>query len=75
MMPWDELTWDKAMQRAYEAVRLSERLYDEIDTVEGRSNIDIEKHLRRAEVKAAHARTWVAVAQALGSQGDWYEGR
>jgi hypothetical protein len=75
MMPWEELTWDKAMQRAYEAVSLSERLYDKIDTVEGRSNVDIEKHLRRAEVKAAHAQTWVAVAQALGVQGDRYEGR
>jgi hypothetical protein len=70
MMPWEELTWGEAMQRAYEAVNLSERLYDEIDTVEGRSNVDIEKHLRRAEVKAAHAQTWVAVAQALGIQGD-----
>ncbi len=70
MMPWEELTWDEAMQRAYEAVNLSERLYDEIDTVEGRSNVDIEKHLRRAEVKAAHAQTWVAVAQALGIRGD-----
>jgi hypothetical protein len=75
MMPWEELTWERAMQRAYEAVSLSERLYDEIDTVEGRSNVDIEKHLRRAEVKASHAQTWVAVAQALGTQGDRYEGR
>ena len=75
MMPWEELTWERAMQRAYEAVSLSERLYDEIDTVEGRSNVDIEKHLRRAEVKASHAQTWVAVAQALGTQGDRNEGR
>ena len=74
MTPWDDLTWEKAMQRAYEAVSLSERLYDEIDTVEGRSNVDIEKHLRRAEVKATHAQIWVAVAQALGTQGDRYEG-
>ena len=74
MMSRDELTWERAMQRAYEAVSLSERLYEEIDTVEGRSNVDIEKHLPRAEVKAAHARTWVAVAQALGTQGDRYGG-
>jgi predicted transcriptional regulator len=74
MAPWNELTWDKAMQRAYEAVSLSERLYEEIDAEEGRSNVDIEKHLRRVEVKAAHARTWVAIAQALGTQGDRYEG-
>ena len=50
-------------------------LYDEIDTVDARSNVDIEKRLRRAEIKAAHAQTWVAVAQALGVQGDRYEGR
>jgi hypothetical protein len=74
MMPWDELTWEKAMRRAHEAVSLSERIYDEIDALEGRSNVDIEKHLRRAEVKAAHARTWIAFAQALGTQGDRYEG-
>ena len=75
MTPWEELTWEKAMQRAHEAVTLSERLYDDIDALEGRSNADIEKHLRRAEVKAAHAQAWVAVAQALGTQGDRYEGR
>jgi predicted transcriptional regulator len=74
MKPRDELTWDEAMQRAYEAVRMSERLYEEIDDIEGRSNADIEKHLRRAEVKAAHAQAWVAVAQALGTQGDRYGG-
>jgi len=51
------------MQRAYEAVSLSERLYDEIDAVDARSNVDIEKRLRRAEITAAHAQTWVAVAQ------------
>jgi hypothetical protein len=30
-------------------------LYDEINALEGRSNIDIEKHLRRSEVKATQA--------------------
>lgn len=74
MAPRNELTWDKAMQHAYEAVSLSEQLYDDIDALEGRSNVDIERHLRRAEVKAAHAQTWVAIAQALGTQGDRYEG-
>jgi hypothetical protein len=74
MALWNELTWEKAMQRAFEAVSLSERLYEDIDTLEGRSNVDIEKHLRRAEVKASHAQTWVAIAQALGTQGDRYEG-
>jgi predicted transcriptional regulator len=74
MNPREELTWDDAMQRAYAAVRLSEQLYEEIDDINGRSNVDIEKHLRRAEVKAAHAQAWVAVAQALGTQGDRYGG-
>jgi hypothetical protein len=72
MMPRDRLTWEQAMRHAYDAVGISEQLYDEIDDVEGRSNVDIEKHLRRAEVKAAHAQTWVAIAQALGTQGDRY---
>jgi hypothetical protein len=75
MKPREELTWDEAMRRAYEAASMSERLYAEIDDVEGRSNVDIEKHLRRAEVKAAHAQTWVAFAQALGTQSDRYGGR
>jgi predicted transcriptional regulator len=68
----DELTWDEAMRRAHQAVTVSERLYDEIDELEGRSNVDIEKHLRRAEVKASQAQVWVAIAQALGTQGDRY---
>jgi hypothetical protein len=70
MASWNELTWVEAMQRAFEAVSLSEQLYDEIDELHERSNIDIEKHLRRAEVKAAHAQAWVAIAQALGARGD-----
>jgi hypothetical protein len=74
MAPWNQITWEQAMQRAYQAVSLSEQVYDEIDVSEGRTNIDIEKHLRRAEVKAVHAQTWVAIAQALGTQGDRYEG-
>jgi hypothetical protein len=68
-----ELTWDESMRRAVEAIGASEQLYDEIDDSD-RSNIDIEKHLRRAEVKAAQARTWVAIAQALGTRGDRYGG-
>jgi hypothetical protein len=68
----DELTWDEAMRRAHRALTVSEQLYDEIDALEGRTNVDIEKHLRRAEVKASHAQVWVAIAQALGTQGDRY---
>ena len=74
MKPRNEVTWEAAMHRAYEAVATSEELYNEIDDVEGRSNVDIEKHLRRAEVKAAHAQAWVAIAQALGTQDDRYGG-
>jgi hypothetical protein len=72
MTAWNELGWDEAMQRAYQAITTSERLYHDIDAEQGRSNIDIEKHLRRAEVKASQARSWVAIAQALGTQGDRY---
>jgi len=68
----NELTWDEAMRRAHRAVVVSEQLYDDIDELGGRSNADIEKHLRRAEVKAAHAQVWVAIAQALGTQSDRY---
>jgi predicted transcriptional regulator len=68
----EELTWSNAMSRAQRALTLSEALYDEIDEAEGRSNLDIEKHLRRAEVKAGQARAWVAIAQALGTQSDRY---
>lgn len=68
----EELTWDEAMRRAHQAVTVSEQLYDEIDALEGRSNVDIEKHLRRAEVKASQAQVWVAIAQALRTQGDRY---
>lgn len=71
LLPKD-LTWDEAMQRAHTAVTDSEQLYNEIDELEGRTNVDIEKHLRRAEVKASHAQVWVAIAQALGTQGDRY---
>jgi hypothetical protein len=51
MSEWTELTWDDAMQRGYEALSSGEALYEEIDAEQGRSNIDIEKHLRRAELK------------------------
>jgi hypothetical protein len=50
MSEWSELTWDDAMPRGYEALSQGEALYEEI-AEEGRSNIDIEKHLRRAELR------------------------
>jgi hypothetical protein len=61
-----ELTRDDAMQRGYEALRSGEALYDEIDTEQGRSNIDIEKHLRRADLKLAQANAWFALAREVG---------
>jgi len=70
----NELTWDESMRRALEAIGASEQLYGEIDDHLGRSNIDIEKHLRRAEVKASQARAWVAIARALAARGDRYGG-
>jgi hypothetical protein len=69
---FDDLTWDEAMRRARAALVESETLYDDISSSEGRSNIDIEKHLRRSEVKAAQAEVWVALARELGSQGERY---
>jgi hypothetical protein len=44
----------------------------EIDAELGRSNIDIEKYLRRAELKLAQANAWLAMARELGWQrGDY----
>jgi predicted transcriptional regulator len=67
-----ELTWDDAMRRGYEALRSGEALYDEIDAEQGRSNIDIEKHLRRADLKLAQANAWFAMARELGWRRDDY---
>jgi hypothetical protein len=50
-------------------------LYEEIDAEAGRSNIDIEKHLRRAELKLAQANAWLAMARELAWQRDDYGGR
>jgi hypothetical protein len=69
---YEELTWDEAMRRGRAALQASERLYEDINALEGRSNIDIEKHLRRSEVKAAQAQAWLALARELGSQGERY---
>ena len=67
-----ELTWDEAMDRGRAALIDSERLFEEINASEGRSNLDIEKHLRRSEVRAAHAQAWLMLARELGSQGERY---
>ena len=61
--------------RGYEALSHGEALYDEIDAEQGRSNIDIEKHLRRAELKVAQANAWLAMARELAWQRDDYGGR
>ena len=68
----DEFTWDAAMARGRAALIDSERLYDDINASEGRSNLDIEKHLRRSEVRAAQAKAWLMLAGELGSQGERY---
>jgi hypothetical protein len=72
MPNFEELNWEEAMRRGHAALLDSEYLYDDINASEGRSNLDIEKHLRRAEVKAAQAQVWLALARELGSQGDRY---
>ena len=69
-----ELTWDDAMQRGYEALRSGEALYEEIDPEQGRSNIDIEKHLRRVDLKLAQANAWFAMARELGWRRDDHGG-
>jgi predicted transcriptional regulator len=66
MSEWRELTWDDAMRRGYEALSRGEVLYEEIDAEPGRSNIDIEKYLRRAELKLAQANAWFAMAREAG---------
>jgi hypothetical protein len=66
MSEWRELTWDDAMQHGYEALVGGEALYEEIDAAPGRSNIDIEKYLRRAELKLAQANAWFAMAREAG---------
>ena len=72
MMAFDELTWHEAMRQGHASLIESESLYQDINAAEGRSNLDIEKHLRRAEVKASQAQVWLALAGELGSQGERY---
>jgi hypothetical protein len=69
---FDEQTWDGAMRSAHAAIVASERLYEKITPAEGRSTIDIDKHLRRSEVKAAQAQVWVALARELAAEGNRY---
>lgn len=70
MSEWNELTWDEAMQRGYEALTTAEAIYEEMDALVGRSNVDIEKHLRRAEVKIAQCQAWVMIARELDARRD-----
>jgi hypothetical protein len=60
------------MRQGHTALIESESLYEDSNAAEGRSNLDIEKHLRRAEVKATQAQVWLALASELGSQGKRY---
>ena len=72
MTAFDDLTWQEAMRHGHTALIESESLYEDINASQGRSNLDIEKHLRRAEVKATKAQVWLALASELGSQGERY---
>jgi predicted transcriptional regulator len=72
MSDFSEVTWDEAMRRGHAALVASESLYAEINEEAGRSNIDIEKHLRRSEVRAAHAQAWMALARELATEGNRY---
>ena len=55
MTGFDDLTWQEAMRQGDGALMESESLYADINASEGRSNLDLEKHLRRAEVRATQA--------------------
>jgi hypothetical protein len=72
MTAYDDLTWQEAMRLGHGALMESESLYADINAAEGRSNLDIEKHLRRSEVRAAQAQAWRMLAGELGSQGERY---
>ena len=76
MTAFDDLTWHEAMRLGHEALIESEHLYEDINASEGRSNLDIEKHLRRAEVRATRPRcgsrwpaNWAARASGTATQG------
>jgi hypothetical protein len=76
MTAFDELTWHEAIRQGHTALIESERLYEDINAAEGRSNLDIEKHLRRAEVKPPRPRSgsrwpasWEARASGTATQG------
>jgi hypothetical protein len=56
MTGFDDLTWQEAMRQGHGALMESESLYADINAPEGRSNLDIEKHLRRDEVRATQAK-------------------
>jgi hypothetical protein len=65
-----ELTWDDTRQGGYQALVDGEALYEEMDAEQGRCNIDVEKHLRRVELKLAQTHAWFAMARELGWQRD-----
>jgi hypothetical protein len=73
MTAFDALTWNEAMRQGHAALIESESLFEDINASQGRSNLDIEKHRRRAEVKATQAQVWLALASELGSQGERYD--
>ena len=72
MTGFDDLSWQEAMRQGHGALMESERLCADINASEGRSNLDIETHLRQAEVPATQAQVWLALASELGSQGERY---
>jgi hypothetical protein len=69
MTAFDDLTWQEAMRQGHTALIESERLYDDINAAEGRSNLDIEKHLRRAEVQSHPGPGLARAGQRAGKPG------
>jgi hypothetical protein len=72
MTAFDDLTWQEAMRQGHMALIESERLYEDINAAEGRSNLDIEKAPATSRGEATQAQVWLALASELGSQGERY---
>ena len=76
MTAFDHLTWHEAMRQGHTALIESESLYADINASEGRSNLDIEKHLDEPRLKPPRPRSgsrwpasWAAKASATATQG------
>ncbi len=65
----NELSWEETMQRGHAALRESEALGAELD---GQLASEVDRHLRRAELRAVQAGAWFALARELATQDNRY---